>query len=70
MLTIVAIVLAIAAIYGFGWVCYNQGYYDGFQDGIKPSSGSCPKKKEEEELNSEIEELFLSDLEELFLEEQ
>jgi hypothetical protein len=31
----ISIVLAVAAIYGFGWICWNQGYYAGQQDGHK-----------------------------------
>ena len=32
---LVSIVLSIAAIYAFGWVCWNQGYHAGNNDGIE-----------------------------------
>ena len=35
LVVVVAIVLAIAATYTFGWICYKQGHYAGFNDGNK-----------------------------------
>ena len=35
IIIIVSLVLAFGAIYAFGWICWNQGYYAGRNDGHK-----------------------------------
>jgi len=35
LVVVVAIVLAIAAVYAFGWICWKQGHYAGLNDGNK-----------------------------------
>ena len=35
IIILVGIVAAFAAIYAFGWVCWNQGHYAGYNDGFK-----------------------------------
>ena len=35
IIIIVGLVLAFGAIYAFGWICWNQGYHAGNNDGIE-----------------------------------